>query len=99
MGGLRVEVGPDEEYLRHVLRRHAADIERHNPGFVWDGAAPGRADVELDYVLPRFRDFSVGKFVYRRGGRLSELGFSRGASSTATSPPSRPPDTPSATTR
>jgi hypothetical protein len=96
-----VEVGPNEDYLRHVLRRHAADIERHNPGFVWDGAAPGRwaflvlrdvetvgvvllsdagdgrADVELDYVLPRFRDFSVGKFVYRRGGRLSELGVSR----------------------
>jgi hypothetical protein len=96
-----VEVGPNEDYLRHVLRRHALDIERHNPGFVWNGAAPGRwaflvlrdtetvgvvllsdagggrADVELDYVLPRFRDFSVGKFVYRRGGRLGELGFSR----------------------
>lgn len=96
-----VEVGPTEDYLRYVLRRHADDIELHNPGFVWDGAAPGRwaflvlretetvgvvllsdagdgtARVELDYVLPRFRDFSVGKFVYRRGGRLSELGFRR----------------------
>jgi len=96
-----VEVGPGEDYLRHVLRRHAEDIEQHNPGFVWDGATTGRwaflvlrgsetvgvvllsdagdgtARVELDYVLPRFRDFSVGKFVYRRGGRLSELGFRR----------------------
>ena len=96
-----VEVGPTDDYLRYVLRRNAADIERHNPGFVWDGAAPGRwaflvlresetvgvvllsddgdgtARVELDYVLPRFRDFSVGKFVYRRGGRLADLGFRR----------------------
>lgn len=96
-----VEVDPTDEYLRYVLRRNAADIEAHNPGFVWDGAAPGRwaflvlrdtetvgvvllsdagggtAVVELDYVLPRFRDFSVGTFVYRRGGRLAELGFRR----------------------
>lgn len=96
-----VEVSPDDEYLRYVLRRYGEDIQRHNPGFGWDGAAPGQsaflvvrdnetvgvvllsdagdgtARVELDYVLPRFRDFSVGKFVYRRGGRLAELGFRR----------------------
>ena len=98
-----VEVGPREDYLQHVLRRHAADIERHNPGFTWDGARPGASSflvlgdtetvgvvlvthdtddpttghVELDYVLPRFRDFSVGKFVYRQGGLLSRLGFRR----------------------
>jgi hypothetical protein len=96
-----VPVGPNEDYLRHVLRRHAADIEQHNPGFVWDGAAPrrhallvlrgsetvgvvlladagdGRARVELDYVVPRFRDFTVGKFVYRSGGLLHELGYHR----------------------
>lgn len=97
-----VEVGPTEDYLRYVLRRHAADIERHNPGFVWDGAAAGAsaflvlretetvgvvllctppdgdptvAQVELDYVLPRFRDFSVGKFVYRRDGLLARQGL------------------------
>jgi hypothetical protein len=92
-------VGPGEAYLRHVLHLHTEDIERHNPGFAWDGARPGRsaflvvrgeetvgvvllsdaggqrARVELDYVLPRFRDFSVGKFVYRRGGLLSDLGY------------------------
>ncbi len=104
-----VEVGPDEEYLHHVLRQHAADIERHNPGFAWDrrdsarpgGDVPARAAflvlrdietvgvvllsdhgggegvVELDYVLPRFRDFSVGKFVYRSDGVLHGLGFDR----------------------
>ena len=96
-----VEVGPTEDYLGHVLRRHAPDIERHNPGFAWDGAVPGRSaflvvrdtetvgvvlishvevddtvgQVELDYVLPRFRDFSVGKFVYRREGLLARLGY------------------------
>jgi hypothetical protein len=96
-----VEVEPDEAYLRHVLRQHAADIERHNPGFEVDGGfGPlyaflvlretetvgvvlirdhGRQEavVELDYVLPRFRDFTVGKFVYRRDGLLQRLGFIR----------------------
>lgn len=98
-----VPVGADEEYVRYLLRRHAADVERHNPGFAWDGDRPGRsaylvlrqdetvgmvllseagpasgtARVELDYVLPRFRDFSVGKFVYRRGGLLAQRGYAR----------------------
>jgi len=38
-----VEVGPDEEHLSHVLRQHAPDIERHNPGFGWGAAADGGA--------------------------------------------------------
>src|SRR5699024_10863153 len=82
-----IEVDPLDEYLRHVLRVHAADIEHFQPGFVWDGAAPGHsaylvlredetvgvvlvrdagggvAQVELDYVTPRFRDFAPGEFV------------------------------------
>lgn len=37
-----IEVGPQDEYLRHVLRVHGADILQYQPGFVWDGAAPGR---------------------------------------------------------
>jgi hypothetical protein len=45
-----------------------------------DGSGDGR--VELDYVLPRFRDFSVGKFVYRRGGDLTSRGFRRLVAST-----------------
>lgn len=37
-----LEVGPNDEYLRHVLRVHHADILKHQPDLVWDGAAPGR---------------------------------------------------------
>lgn len=37
-----LEVGPNDEYLRHVLRVHHADILRNQPDLVWDGAAPGR---------------------------------------------------------
>lgn len=37
----------------------------------------GVARVELDYVTARFRDFSVGTFVYRGDGRLAGLGLRR----------------------
>ena len=37
----------------------------------------GVARVELDYVTARFRDLSVGTFVYRGSGRLAELGLRR----------------------
>jgi hypothetical protein len=37
-----LEVGPNDEYLRHVLRVHQADILKHQPNLIWDGAAPGR---------------------------------------------------------
>lgn len=97
-----LEVGPDDEYLRHVLRVHEADILRHQPDLVWDGAAPGSAAflvqhgdetvgvvllreehttegtiaaVVLDYVTPRFRDFSPGKFVWRQSQVFRDLGF------------------------
>lgn len=40
------------------------------------------AHVELDYVTPRFRDFTPGEFVYRRSGLLTNRGFA-----TVTSPP------------
>ena len=94
-----LEVGPFDEYLRYTLRVHAADIEKFQPGFVWDGAAPGHtaylvergaetvgmvlvrdagngvAQVELDYVTPRFRDFSPGEFVFGRSGLFRDRGF------------------------
>jgi hypothetical protein len=35
------------------------------------------ARVELDYVTPRYRDFSPGEFVWRRSGVLRDLGFRR----------------------
>ena len=31
--------------------------------------------VELDYVTPRFRDFTPGEFVFRRSGLFRDLGF------------------------
>ena len=40
-----------------------------------DGA--GTAQVLLDYVTPRFRDFSPGEFVWRRSGVLAGHGFNR----------------------
>jgi hypothetical protein len=96
-----LEVGPQDEYLRHVLRVHEADILKHQPNLVWDGAVDGSsaflvqrgdetvgvvlirdagdgvAQVLLDYVTPRFRDFSPGEFVWRRSNVLREHGFTR----------------------
>jgi hypothetical protein len=96
-----LEVGPQDEYLRHVLRVHEADILRYQPDFLWDGAAKGAAaflvtrgdetvgvvlvrdagggtaQVVLDYVTPRFRDFSPGEFVWRRSHLLGDRGFIR----------------------
>jgi hypothetical protein len=38
-------------------------------------AAEGVAQVELDYVTPRFRDFTPGEFVYRRSGLFRDRGY------------------------
>lgn len=93
-----LEVRPDDEYLRHTLRVHGADILRFQPDFIWDPGGEGNhaylvqrgdetvgvvlltadgdvARVRLDYVTPRFRDFSPGEFVWRRSGLLRDLGF------------------------
>ncbi|MBO9520721.1 MAG: hypothetical protein J7518_04210 [Nocardioidaceae bacterium] len=96
-----LEVGPEDDYLRHVLRVHEADILRYQPDLTFDGAAEGSAaflvlrgdetvgvvlihdagdgvaEVQLDYVTPRFRDFSPGEFVWRHSGALQEHGFTR----------------------
>jgi len=40
-------------------------------------AGDGVGEVELDWVKPRFRDFSAGQFVYRDSGALPAAGFSR----------------------
>ena len=37
----------------------------------------GTAQVELDYVTPRFRDFTPGEFVFRKSGVFREQGFTR----------------------
>lgn len=96
-----LEVGPTDEYLRHVLRVHGRDILKHQPDLVWDGARPDRRaylvqhgdetvgvvlahteepgvlQVELDYVTPRFRDFSPGEFVWRHSRLLRDEGVHR----------------------
>jgi len=94
-----LQVGPFDEYLRHTLRVHAADIENFQPGFTWTPLTPGQAaylvqrgdetvgvvlvrdcgdgvaQVELDYVTPRFRDFSPGEFVFRQSRLFRDRGF------------------------
>jgi hypothetical protein len=96
-----IEVGPDDEYLRHVMRVHGADILKFQPDLVWDGQVAGRsafliqrgdetvglvlvrddgdgvAQVQLDYVTPRYRDFSPGEFVWRQSLVLRDRGFTR----------------------
>lgn len=92
-----LEVGPEDQYLRHVLGLHREDILRYQPDFSW---SPGDGDehafivmkgdetvgvvvlrqdgavarILLDYVTPRYRDFTPGEFVWRRSGMLTALG-------------------------
>ncbi|MGL5865819.1 MAG: hypothetical protein ACRCYX_08100 [Dermatophilaceae bacterium] len=40
-------------------------------------AGDGTAQVELDYVTPRFRDLAPGEFVFRRSGLFRDRGFRR----------------------
>lgn len=40
-------------------------------------AEEGVADIVLDYVTPRYRDFSPGEFLWRRSGLLREHGIRR----------------------
>lgn len=93
-----LEVRPDDAYFQHLLRVHAADIEKFQPDF--EAPAPGAAAyvvqngdetvgtvvlqidgdvarVQLDYVTPRYRDFSPGEFVWRRSGLLRDHGVRR----------------------
>ncbi|MGC5019434.1 hypothetical protein [Micromonospora sp. DT47] len=39
--------------------------------------ADGVAKIDLDYVTPRFRDFTPGEFVYRRSSLFTDRGFRR----------------------
>ena len=38
-------------------------------------AGDGRAQIDLDYVLPKYRDFTPGEFVYRRSDVFTDHGF------------------------
>ena len=92
-----LEVSPSDEYLRHMLRVHGADILKFNPSFVHDPSAThgafliqkedetvgvvllctegDTANVLLDYVTQRYRDFSPGEFVWRRSSLLKDHGI------------------------
>lgn len=100
-----IEVGTDDQYLRHVLRRDEADIRRFQPDFDWArvddqddrpdqhafvvvkgdetvGVVLLHADgdvarVHLDYVTPKYRDFSPGEFVWRQSDVLRDRGLRR----------------------
>ena len=58
-GDLAFQVEKGDETVGVVLIRRDGDIAR----------------VLLDYVTPRFRDFSPGEFVWRRASRLRDRGF------------------------
>lgn len=95
-----LEVGPEDRYLEHVLKVHAQDIARYNPGFAGRASAEdsaylvvhgdetvgvvlardageGTAEVVLDWVTPRHRDFSPGEFVFRESGLFARRGYHR----------------------
>ena len=58
---LAFQVEKGDETVGVVLVRRDGDVAR----------------VQLDYVTPRFRDFSPGEFVWRRSPRLRDRGFRR----------------------
>ncbi|MDP3891616.1 DUF4962 domain-containing protein, partial [Nocardioides sp.] len=57
-----LRVGPDDDYLRHMLRMHRADIERFQPGFVWEPS-----EDKLAYIVQR-GDETVGVVLLRADG-------------------------------
>ena len=58
-----LEVGPDDEYLRHMMRVHGADILKFQPDLVWDGNASGRSA-----FLVQNGDETVGLVLLRDDG-------------------------------
>ncbi len=58
-----IEVGPDDEYLRHMMRVHGEDILRFQPDLVWDGNAAGRSA----FIVQR-GDETVGLVLLRDDG-------------------------------
>jgi hypothetical protein len=40
-------------------------------------AGEGSAQVDLDYVVPRYHGFILGEVVYRRRGQLAARGYRR----------------------
>lgn len=71
---------PDVTWDTEVPGRSAFLIERGDEtvGVVMvRDVGDGTAQIELDYVTKRFRDFTPGEFVYRRSGLFRDRGFHR----------------------
>jgi hypothetical protein len=65
---------PDELPGRHAFLVQRGD---ETVGVVLLHVGDGIAMVDLDYVTPRFRDFSPGEFVWRRSDTLARLGVTK----------------------
>lgn len=63
-----LEVGPADEYLRHVLRVHGADILKYQPNFVWDPAAPDQSA-----FLVQRGDETVGVVLISEAGEVARV--------------------------
>jgi hypothetical protein len=84
---LKVQAADIRRYFPHFdpgsalgTDRSAYLVERGNETVgvvVVRDAGDGVAQVELDYVTPRFRDFSPGEFVWRQSHVLRDRGFAR----------------------
>ncbi len=61
---------PDEGQLAFVVVKRDETV-----GVVLLRPEGDVAHIELDYVTPKYRDFSPGEFVWRRSGVLKQLGF------------------------
>lgn len=63
-----LEVGLHDDYLRHVLRIHEADILRHQPDFCWDP----REGVDHAFIVMK-GDETVGVVILARDGDIARL--------------------------
>jgi hypothetical protein len=68
---------PDLDWQASRPESHAFVVVKGDEtvGAVLLRAEGDTAQVQLDYVTPRYRDFSPGEFVWRRSGVLRERGF------------------------
>lgn len=69
---------PDFHLDRDLAERSAFLVQRDDETvgvFVAHNAGGGVAQVDLDYVTPRFRDFTPGEFVYRHSGLFRDRGY------------------------
>lgn len=71
---------PDFRWESHAAERSAFLVLKADEvvGVVLSHAEPGGiAQIDLDYVTPRFRDLTPGEFVYRRSSLFTDRGFRR----------------------